>query len=56
MAKFALIWQSPDLDVGIEVYEGVTKEEATLKWLDETEDCTLIGIIAGDPEVLEWYP
>lgn len=56
MAKFILIWQSPDLDIGCEVYEGDTKEAAVRQWEAATENCDLIGIIAGDPEVLAWYP
>ena len=56
MAKFTLIWMSPDLDVGCEVYEGDTQEAAVRQWEADTEDCDLIGIIAGDPEILAWYP
>jgi hypothetical protein len=56
MAKFTLIWMSPALDVGCEVYEGDTQEDAVRQWQDDTVNCDLIGIIAGDPEVLAWYP
>jgi hypothetical protein len=56
MAKFTLIWMSPDLNVGCEVYEGDTQEDAVRQWQDDTVNCDLIGIIEGDPEVLAWYP
>ena len=53
---YTLIWQSPSLDVGIETYTADTLETAMLQWRDETEDCTLIGVLKGPVEVLEWYP
>jgi hypothetical protein len=56
MAKFTLIWMSPDLDIGCEVYEGDTQEAAVRQWEADTEDCDLIGIIAGGPEVMARYP
>jgi hypothetical protein len=56
MTKFTLIWQAWNLDMGIGVYEGDTQEDAVRQWRDDTVNCDLIGIIAGDPEVLAWYP
>lgn len=54
--EYTLIWQSPSLDVGIETYTANSLAEAITQWLDETEDCTLIGVLKGTVEVLEWYP
>lgn len=56
MAQFTLIWMAPTLDVGCETFDGDTKEDAVRQWEAATYDCTLIGIIAGTPEILVWYP
>ncbi len=56
MAKFTLIWQAWSLDIGCEVYEGDTQEDAVRQWEVDTVNCDLIGIIEGDPKILAWYP
>ena len=54
--EYTLIWQSPSLDIGIETYTADTLDDAYTQWVAETEDCTLIGVLKGPVEVLEWYP
>ena len=54
MSTFTLIWQSPDLMIGIETYVAETAEAAIEKWKNDTTDCALVGVLAGNPEVLMW--
>lgn len=52
--KFTLIWMSPGFDVGIDTYEAATMDDAITQWEADTNDCTLIGVLAGHPEILMW--
>ena len=54
MKNYTLIWMDDTLNVGIETYTAASKEDAVDKWDEDTTDCTLVGVLAGEPEILYW--
>jgi len=52
--KFTIVWMDDQLQIGIEAYEGATPDAAVAAWEADTTDCTLIGILDGEPDIHFW--
>ena len=51
---YTIIWMTEDLVTGIETYEGPELSDAIAAWEEETENCTLIGVLGGQAEIYFW--